>query len=186
MAVAISCKLGLKTLILAAQQEWLDEFYRTYCGNEQEEPMTNAPDIEKFEGRVIVRNQCKTLEDFKSADVCLATYQTFLSEGGKAIISEVSETRAPDGSRTVKVRTHDQLQALKLLFTYHGFTNKENAPKRKTHTEQVQAIQDVLDGKKTIREASLWLELNGVPLPETFRALLTSNLKEEEQEEQQQ
>ena len=113
MAVAVSCKLGLKTLILAAQQEWLDEFYRTYCGNEQEEPMTNAPDIEKFEGRVIVRNQCKTLEDFKSADVCLATYQTFLSEGGKAklqaikslfglvIVDEAHDTSAEGYSKVI-------------------------------------------------------------------------------------
>lgn len=88
MAVKIACSLGLKTLILAAQQEWLDEFYRTFCGNETEAPMSNAPDIEKFEGRRIV-SMCKTVDDFKNHDVCLATYQTFITPGGKKKLKKV-------------------------------------------------------------------------------------------------
>lgn len=82
MAVKISCAFGMKTLILAAQQEWLDEFYRTFCGDDKHEPMSNAPEIEKFEGRKIV-GMCKTVDDFKKYDVCLATYQTFITPGGR-------------------------------------------------------------------------------------------------------
>lgn len=88
MAVKISCALGLKTLIVAAQQEWLDEFYRTFCGNETEEPMSNAPDIEKFEGRKIV-GMCKTVADFEKYDVCLATYQTFITAGGRKKLTQI-------------------------------------------------------------------------------------------------
>lgn len=82
MAVKISCAFGMKTLILAAQQEWLDEFYRTFCGDDKNEAMSNAPEIEKFEGRKIV-GMCKTVADFEKHDVCLATYQTFITPGGK-------------------------------------------------------------------------------------------------------
>jgi superfamily II DNA or RNA helicase len=88
MAVKIACALGLKTLIVAAQQEWLDEFYRTFCGNDTEAAMSNAPDIEKFEGTRIV-GMCKTVADFQKFDVCLATYQTFITKGGKAKLKKI-------------------------------------------------------------------------------------------------
>ena len=88
MSAAIACKMGLKTLIVASQQEWLDEFYRTFCGNGKNAAMTNAPDIEKFEGRKIV-GMCKTVEDFKKYDICLCTYQTFLSKGGRAKLQKI-------------------------------------------------------------------------------------------------
>lgn len=82
MAAAIACGLKKKTLILAAQQEWLDEFYRTFMGNDANDAMTNAPEIAQFESRAIV-GHCKTVEEFKRHDVCLATYQTFITPGGR-------------------------------------------------------------------------------------------------------
>jgi superfamily II DNA or RNA helicase len=82
MAAAIACKMGYKTLILAAQQEWLDEFYRTFMGNDKIPAMTNAPEIAQFESTSIV-GHCKTVEDFARHDVCLATYQTFITAGGR-------------------------------------------------------------------------------------------------------
>lgn len=90
MAVAIACKLGLKTLIIAGQSEWLDEFERTFSGNETNEPMSNAPDIEKFMGRRIV-GRCSRIEDFEKYDVALATYQTFLSAKGKKLLKQVND-----------------------------------------------------------------------------------------------
>jgi hypothetical protein len=89
MAVKLACALGYKTLILAAQQEWLDEFYRTFVGNDTEKPMSNAPDIEQFESTAIIKNSCKTVADFKNHDVCLATYQTFITPGGRKKLKEI-------------------------------------------------------------------------------------------------
>jgi superfamily II DNA or RNA helicase len=89
MACAIACRMRFKTLILAAQQEWLDEFYRTFMGNETIPAMTNAPDIAQFESTPIV-GFCKTVADFERHDVCLATYQSFISKGGKERLKQVS------------------------------------------------------------------------------------------------
>ncbi len=90
MGTMIICKLGLKTLIIASQRDWLQGFYDTICGNVKEgvTAFTNAHDIEKFEGVKIV-GFCKTFEEFKKYDICLATYQTFLSSGGKQLLQKV-------------------------------------------------------------------------------------------------
>ena len=90
MFTAVTCKLKKKTLIMASQQDWLDNFYETFYGNEEKgiEPMTNAPDIEKFEGKKII-GFCKRYEDFVKYDVCFATYQTFLSPKGKRLLKKI-------------------------------------------------------------------------------------------------
>lgn len=88
MAVAVACRMRYKTLILAAQQEWLDEFYRTFMGNETLPAMTNAPEIAQFESAPVV-GFCRTVEDFERHDVCLSTYQGFISKGGKARLRAV-------------------------------------------------------------------------------------------------
>lgn len=88
MAAAIACRMGYKTLILAAQQEWLDEFYRTFMGNDSIPAMTNAPEIAQFESMAIV-GQCKTVDDFARHDVCLATYQTFITPGGRKKLAKI-------------------------------------------------------------------------------------------------
>src|SRR3990170_3026734 len=49
MAVAAFCQLGLKTLIIAKQADWLHQFYETMCGSESQKALTNIPDIEKFQ-----------------------------------------------------------------------------------------------------------------------------------------
>lgn len=90
MSTAMICKLGMKTLITASQQDWLENFYETICGNPEKDipPMTNAPEIEKFEGKKIV-GFCKTLADFDKYDICLATYQTFISHKGQKLLNKV-------------------------------------------------------------------------------------------------
>ncbi len=90
MATAITCGLGKKTLILAAQQEWLDEFYRTFMGSDKHPAMSNAPEIEQFESTSIV-GHCKTVADFQKHDVCLATYQTFITPGGKKKLKAIKD-----------------------------------------------------------------------------------------------
>lgn len=86
MAAALCIRLGYKTLILAHQDDLIKQFLEHFENHEME--FTNIPDIEKFEGTKIV-GIAKTVSDFKKYDICLATYQTFLSSGGKKKLSKI-------------------------------------------------------------------------------------------------
>jgi superfamily II DNA or RNA helicase len=81
IGAAAICELGLKTLILAAQTEWLDNFLETFIGSEKEKAFTNASPK-----RV---GMAKTLAQIEALDVCLMTYQTFLSEKGQRLLHKV-------------------------------------------------------------------------------------------------
>lgn len=83
MAAAVIAKLGLKTIILASQQDWLDNFLETFVGSDTQEAMTNASPK-----RI---GMAKKLEDFERLDVSLATYQTFLSPKGKKLLKKISK-----------------------------------------------------------------------------------------------
>ncbi len=74
MFVALCVQLGLKVLILASQRDWLDQFLETF------HDATNILDIEKMQGRKLCGIAEKD-EDFQSLEICLCTYQSFLSEG---------------------------------------------------------------------------------------------------------
>lgn len=84
LATAAACRIGGKTLILAAQREWLDGFYETFCGSESQKPLTNAKKSQV--------GFCKTLSDFDKHDVCLVTYQTFLSTKGRKLLKKLRDT----------------------------------------------------------------------------------------------
>ena len=84
MAVALALSLGLRTLILAAQSDWLDQFMNEW------ETHTNLRDIEKWEGRKLV-GICKTPESMVGYDVVLATYQSFISKNGKLRLDEIKD-----------------------------------------------------------------------------------------------
>lgn len=90
MGACVSCRLGLKTLILAGQQEWLDEFYRTFVGDDDHPPMSNIPELREQTGRPIIKNGCKTVEDFKRHDICLSTYQSFIHAGGRKVLKKIA------------------------------------------------------------------------------------------------
>lgn len=81
IGAAAICELGLKTLILAAQTEWLDNFLETFIGSEKQKAFTNASPK-----RV---GMAKTLAQIEALDVCLMTYQTFLSEKGQKLLHKV-------------------------------------------------------------------------------------------------
>lgn len=83
LSTAAICRIGMKTIIMAAQREWLDGFYETFCGSETQKPLTNAKKSQV--------GFAKTLEDFKKYDVCLVTYQTFNSEKGKKLLRKVRD-----------------------------------------------------------------------------------------------
>lgn len=81
LSVAAICRINKKTIILTSQREWLVGFYETFCGSATQEPLTNAKkDKVGFP---------RTLEEFDRYDVCLVTYQLFLSEAGQKLLKRV-------------------------------------------------------------------------------------------------
>lgn len=81
MAAKAICKLGLKTLIIAAQHEWLMNFKETFVGSKTQEALT---DINPK--RI---GLARKLEDYKRFDVALSTYQIFLSPKGKRLLKKL-------------------------------------------------------------------------------------------------
>ncbi len=81
MGAYITCRLGLKTIILASQHDWLVNFYETFVGSKTQEPLT---DISKK--RI---GYPKTLDEYEQYDVCLVTYQQFLSDKGKEKLKKI-------------------------------------------------------------------------------------------------
>ncbi len=77
----VACKLGKRTLILASQKDWLDNFYETFAGSDTQEPLT---DIKK--SRIGFPN---TYEEFKKLDVALCTYQKFISPKGQNLLKRI-------------------------------------------------------------------------------------------------
>jgi hypothetical protein len=84
MAIDTICEMGLKTLILAAQYDWLEQFAETI------EEFTNAKDIEKFEGKRVY-GICEKLEDFKRFDIALSTYQQFIGKNGAERLAYIKD-----------------------------------------------------------------------------------------------
>lgn len=66
-------KLGLKSLIIASQREWLEQFEKTFVGNEA----TGDKAFTSLSPKRI--GMCHTYEDFEKYDVCLATFALFMS-----------------------------------------------------------------------------------------------------------
>ena len=81
MSASTIAQLGLKTLVLASQQDWLDNFLETFVGSDTQPAMTNI-DPKRV-------GLARKLEDFKKYDVSLATYQTFLSPKGKKLLQKI-------------------------------------------------------------------------------------------------
>ncbi len=83
MGTALTAKLQVKTLILASQRDWLMGFHESFVGSKTQEPLTTLkPSRIKL---------CKTLQDFRTHDVCLATVQTFYSEGGERLLAKLRD-----------------------------------------------------------------------------------------------
>ena len=81
MAASLVCQVKCKTIIIAAQRDWLVNFYETFVGSKTQKPLTN-----------ISTKRCgfaKTLDEFKRYDVALATYQTFISPKGQALLKKL-------------------------------------------------------------------------------------------------
>ncbi len=81
MGAMIIAKLGVKTIIMAKQNEWLDNFKETFVGSKTQKALTDISP--KKIGRA------KTLEDFQKFDICLVTYQLFISPKGKDLLEKI-------------------------------------------------------------------------------------------------
>ena len=82
LGIMLTVAINKKTIILASQRDWLTQFKYSFIGTIGEEAFTdmNAKRI----------GFCKTLEDFEKNDVCLCTFQQFMSEGGTALLKKIS------------------------------------------------------------------------------------------------
>lgn len=83
MGTALVCKLRKKTLILASQRDWLMGFQETFIGSKTQGRLTDL-DVTRIK-------LCKTLEDFQTHDVCMATVQTFYSPGGEKLLAKIRD-----------------------------------------------------------------------------------------------
>lgn len=81
MATAIICRVGQKALVLAHQHEWLIQFRETFLGSDTQKGFTNARP-----NQVAI---CRTYEEFKNTDVCLATFSSFMSDRGKILLRKI-------------------------------------------------------------------------------------------------
>jgi len=98
----------------------------------------------------------------------------------KALFAGAHERISERGDIMVEVKQHDQMAALKMLCQYYGILDKTRRAKQAPLIEQKQAIQAVLDGSKTPINAALELELQGIPLPETLRILVSKSAESED------
>lgn len=80
-AISVVQHLKQKTLIIAHQRDWLHQFMDTFYGGEHQDRLTDIA-----QGRAKI---CKTLKDFKTTDICLATPQQFMSIGGKKLLDKI-------------------------------------------------------------------------------------------------
>lgn len=79
MGINISITLGLKTLIIAHQDDLLKNFLKVIYGDKKKgiKPLTNIPILEKKLGKKIAGIVNKT-SDFKKYDIALITYQSYI------------------------------------------------------------------------------------------------------------
>jgi superfamily II DNA or RNA helicase len=82
-ATALACRLQKKTLFIASQRDWLMGFQETFIGSKTQAPLTDL-DPKRIK-------LCKTLADFESHDICLATVQTFYSENGQKLLAKIRD-----------------------------------------------------------------------------------------------
>ncbi len=129
MFVALSAKLGLKTLIIASQREWLLGFQETYIGSKTQGALTDLnPKRIGF---------CKSLEDFQKYDICLATVQSLYSVKGKAILPKIKSMFGLVGIDEVHGSAADQYSKVIGQLNTEHFIGLSGTPFRKDTKEKI-------------------------------------------------
>lgn len=83
IATAAAIKIGLRTLIIAHQRDWLIQFQETFLGSPTQEGFTDM-DASRI-------GFPKKLAEFKLFDVSLCTFQQFMSKTGKANLEKIKD-----------------------------------------------------------------------------------------------
>lgn len=83
LSTAAVCRIGQKTIIVAAQRAWLLGFRETFIGSKTQKPLTNAKPEQV--------GLCTKYEDFLKYDVCLATPHIFRSTKGQKLLKKVRD-----------------------------------------------------------------------------------------------
>jgi hypothetical protein len=164
MGIAIACEVGYKTLIITNQYDYLQQFLETIKGNKKEPAMTNVPDIEERKNKQIA-GFCKKVEDMAKYDICLCTYQSFISEGGKKRLQKIKNmfgtvildecftyghrVQTENGLMRIGDIVENKFEGLKVLSFNHATGNKEFKPvesvtKKKTR----KLIKVTIEGKE--------------------------------------
>jgi len=78
MAVAITCDLNVKTLIICDKIDLLKQFYKTFMGDPKKgrPAMTNIPELQTKKRPII--GIVENLKDLDKYDICLVNYQKFI------------------------------------------------------------------------------------------------------------
>lgn len=84
LSVYIGVELGYKMLVLASQNEFLNQFI------EHVADFTNLPKLEKKHGKKLF-GVAKKPEDFENFQIAASTYQRFLSEKGQKLLKFVAK-----------------------------------------------------------------------------------------------
>lgn len=84
MMTALTCILGQRTIILAAQWEWLQQFEKTLHN------FTNILELQRIQGRTLMK-LVEHREEIARYDIVLTTYQKFLSPKGKKFLSTIRD-----------------------------------------------------------------------------------------------
>ncbi len=130
MAVAMAVKLGLRTIILASQEDWLDQFMTTF------HEATNIQDIEKaYSKRLCGRPQSD--DDYGRLPILLVTYQSFLrGSGAERLAACTSKYGLLIVDETHQVSAECYAQVLSQFNTRYRF-GLTGTPNRKDGTYEV-------------------------------------------------
>ena len=85
MGTAAIIEVGKKTLILAHQTDLIQQF----CNETINDPNQNLYNGATF--KKPIAGICHKYDDFVQYDICLATYQTFISENGQRLLDRIKD-----------------------------------------------------------------------------------------------
>ncbi len=78
IATNIACQLGVKTLIIAHQSDYLRQFYETFVGGKKRRAMTNLKDVDDKYDRIRIIKTAKDFKGIEDVDIVLCNYQKFI------------------------------------------------------------------------------------------------------------
>jgi hypothetical protein len=80
MGAYITCKLQVKTLIVAHQIDLLNQFYATFCGSEEQTPVTSLKDEPNRDHYIRIVEKISDLEGIEEVEIVLVNYQKFIRD----------------------------------------------------------------------------------------------------------